>query len=127
MQGVNSDSDSDRIGLCVPGPSGVIFWPSFPYLRPLCYATVIFCYVPPLLRQKYKVSHELPFCGVVAGPIGDWPRKALSDLRSLGAKGKAGSMGPLTSSYVLCGSREANEGKLNELSPPAAYVVVGLL
>ncbi|GMN20082.1 hypothetical protein TIFTF001_049994 [Ficus carica] len=32
-------------------------------------------------------------------------------------------MGPLTSSYVLCGSREANEGKLFELSPPAAYVV----
>lgn len=28
-------------------------------------------------------------------------------------------MGPLTSSYVLCGSREANEGKLFELSPPA--------
>ena len=48
MQGVNSD----RIGLCVPGPSGVIFWPSLPYLRPLCYATVRFCYVPPLLRQK---------------------------------------------------------------------------
>ena len=36
-------------------------------------------------------------------------------------------MGPLTSSYVLCGSREANEGKLFELSPPAAYVVVGLM
>lgn len=36
-------------------------------------------------------------------------------------------MGPLTSSYVLCGSREANEGKLFELSPPAAYVVVGLI
>jgi hypothetical protein len=36
-------------------------------------------------------------------------------------------MGPLTSSYVLCGSREANEGKLFELSPPAAYVVVGQL
>ncbi|CAL1357443.1 unnamed protein product [Linum trigynum] len=36
-------------------------------------------------------------------------------------------MGPLTSSYVLCGSREANEGKLFELSPPAAYVVGGLL
>lgn len=35
-------------------------------------------------------------------------------------------MGPLTSSYVLCGSREANEGKLFELSPPAAYVVVGI-
>ena len=47
-QGVNSD----RIGLCVPGPSGVIFWPSLPYLRPLCYATVIFCYAPPRLRQK---------------------------------------------------------------------------
>ncbi len=26
-------------------------------------------------------------------------------------------MGPLTSSYVLCGYREANEGKLFELSP----------
>ncbi|VVA36110.1 Hypothetical predicted protein [Prunus dulcis] len=25
-------------------------------------------------------------------------------------------MGPLTSSYVLCGSREANEGKLEELT-----------
>ncbi|KAK7231347.1 hypothetical protein RIF29_47564 [Crotalaria pallida] len=25
-------------------------------------------------------------------------------------------MGPLTSSYVLCGSREANEGKLFELT-----------
>jgi len=25
-------------------------------------------------------------------------------------------MGPLTSSYVLCGSREANEGKLLELT-----------
>ena len=36
-------------------------------------------------------------------------------------------MGPLTSSYVLCGSRAANEGKLFELSPPAAYVVVGLI
>ena len=36
-------------------------------------------------------------------------------------------MGPLTSSYVLCGSREANEGKLEELSPPAAYVVVDLI
>ncbi|CAN0902119.1 hypothetical protein LINGRAHAP2_LOCUS21801 [Linum grandiflorum] len=36
-------------------------------------------------------------------------------------------MGPLTSSYVLCGSREANEGKLFELSPPAAYVVGGLI
>ncbi|GMN54777.1 hypothetical protein TIFTF001_023908 [Ficus carica] len=30
-------------------------------------------------------------------------------------------MVPLTSSYVLCGSREANEGKLFELSLPAAY------
>ncbi|KAG6384682.1 hypothetical protein SASPL_155539 (mitochondrion) [Salvia splendens] len=29
---------------------------------------------------------------------------------------EAGSMGPLTSSYVLCGSREANEGKLEELT-----------
>jgi len=25
-------------------------------------------------------------------------------------------MGPLTSSYVLCGSREAKEGKLEELT-----------
>ncbi|KAK9168787.1 hypothetical protein Syun_000927 [Stephania yunnanensis] len=32
-----------------------------------------------------------------------------------------------TSSYVMCGSREANEGKLEELSPPAAFVVVGQL
>ena len=30
MQGVNSDSD--RIGLCAPGPLGVIFWPSLPAL-----------------------------------------------------------------------------------------------
>ncbi|KAG2251041.1 hypothetical protein Bca52824_081177 [Brassica carinata] len=66
-------------------------------------ATVIFCYVPPLLRQKEKVPHELSFCGVVAGPIRDWLRDR-------------GSMGPLTSSYVLCGSREANEGKLFELT-----------
>ncbi|KAL3532869.1 hypothetical protein ACH5RR_006390 [Cinchona calisaya] len=29
---------------------------------------------------------------------------------------KAGSIGPLTSSYVLCGSRKANEGKLEELT-----------
>lgn len=33
MQGVNSDSD--RIGLCAPGPLGVIFWPSLPYLPAL--------------------------------------------------------------------------------------------
>ncbi|GMN59571.1 hypothetical protein TIFTF001_028650 [Ficus carica] len=39
----------------------------------------------------------------------------------------AGNMGPLTSNYVMCGSREGNEGKLIELSPPAAYVVAGLL
>lgn len=28
---------------------------------------------------------------------------------------------------LLCGSREANEGKLFELFPPAAYVAVGLI
>lgn len=48
------------------GPFGCHILAEFtvPYLRPLCYATVIFCYVPPLLRQKEKVPHELPFCGV---------------------------------------------------------------
>jgi hypothetical protein len=65
-------STRKRIGLCVPGPSGVHIWPSSPYLRLLCYAAVIYCYVPP--RQKSKVPHELPFCGVVAGPLGDWLR-----------------------------------------------------
>ena len=28
--GCKVNSDSDRIGLCAPGPSGVIFWPSLP-------------------------------------------------------------------------------------------------
>ncbi|KAH0903390.1 hypothetical protein HID58_042893 [Brassica napus] len=79
-------------------------------------ATVIFCYVPPLLRQKEKVPHELSFCGVVAGPIGDW-------LRDRGSSVGAGSMGPLTSSYVLCGSREANEGKLFELTGERTFTL----
>ena len=35
---------------------------------------ILLCYVSPQLRQKEKVPHELPFCGVVAGPIGDWLR-----------------------------------------------------
>lgn len=58
------------------GPFGCHILAEFtvPPAPPLCYATVIFCYVPPLLRQKSKVPHELPFCGVVAGPLGDWLR-----------------------------------------------------
>lgn len=62
--GVNSDSD--RIGLCVPGPSGVHILAEFPGRS--------FFYVPPLPRQKFKVPHELPFCGMVAGQLGDWLR-----------------------------------------------------
>ncbi|GER38204.1 calmodulin-binding family protein [Striga asiatica] len=50
---VRSARARTRIGLCASGPSAVIF-----------------CYVLPLLRQKEKVPHELPFCGVVAGPLG---------------------------------------------------------
>lgn len=35
-------------------------------------AAVIFWDLPP--PPKIKVPHELPFCGVVAGPLGDWLR-----------------------------------------------------
>lgn len=30
-------------------------------------------FFPPLSHQKFR-RHELPFCGVVAGPLGDWLR-----------------------------------------------------
>lgn len=52
----------------MPGPSGVIFWPSLPYLRPL--SMLGGRNILPPLRQKEKVPHELPFCDVVAGPLG---------------------------------------------------------
>jgi hypothetical protein len=59
--------DSDRIGFCVPGPSGVHI------LADLSVgAAVIFLDLPP--PPKIKVPHELPFCGVVAEPLGDWLR-----------------------------------------------------
>ncbi|KAB5514435.1 hypothetical protein DKX38_028341 [Salix brachista] len=66
-----------------------------------------FCYVPPLLRQKEKAPSLLDEWGGLEGAFRfTVPR----------SEGLAGSMGPLTSSYVLCGSREANEGKLLELT-----------
>ncbi|GAB4837016.1 hypothetical protein Ancab_001930 [Ancistrocladus abbreviatus] len=86
VQGVNSDLD--RIALCVPSPSDRV-----------------------KSTKVMQIHRPLPLLFWMNGVV----YKALSNLWSLGAKDLAGSMGPLTSSYVLCGYREANEGKPFEL------------
>lgn len=70
MQGV--DSDSDRIVRA--GPFRCHIWPSLPHLRPNCLLRDRNILLNRSYARNEKVSHELPFCGVVAGPIGDWLR-----------------------------------------------------
>lgn len=53
--GENTTTRSARLAQSYPSPS-------LPYLRPLCYATELFCYLPPPLCQIEKVSHKLSGC-----------------------------------------------------------------
>jgi len=47
------NSDSDRIGLCAPGPSGVIFWPSLPLLALRTAVRSIIRRTPPFEVKKW--------------------------------------------------------------------------
>jgi hypothetical protein len=55
------------------GPPSVIFWPSLPYL---CDRHILLRSIAVTLEKK-KVPHKLSFCGVMAGPIGDWRRVSI--------------------------------------------------
>ncbi len=111
MQWVNSDSD--KLGLCAPGPLGVIFWPSLPYLRPLMLRdrNILLCSTAvtpeikgstraPVLRRGGRTDRGLApgvdrvkSAGVtqIHRPLpfpDEWGGlEGASDLRSLGARG----------------------------------------